>query len=97
MTAQHINPLVLLNRAALCRGDLSLVTLEELAQRGGVENLCVRRHAKALYLSLQVSRPLLGFKLAIEALGPGLHAATTDLCLPVSSKFSDRCHLNLRL
>lgn len=37
---------------------------------------------------------LLGFELCIERFATGLHAETTNLCLPPSSEFSDRCHVS---
>lgn len=93
----NINSLPFLDSTTLQRREVILVSFQELTERRGVKDLRVRRHAEMIDLRLEIARPLFRLGLAVEALGPWLHSATAHLGLPASSKFSDRCHLNLRL
>ncbi|CVI63385.1 hypothetical protein AGR9A_Lc40373 [Agrobacterium salinitolerans str. Hayward 0363] len=96
MTAQHVDPLDLLNGPPLQRRDFALVTFEKLPESYAFKDFRVRGSAEPIDLCFEVARPLLGFELRVEALASGLHAAPSHLCLPAPSEFSDCRHGDLQ-
>ncbi|NTE36574.1 hypothetical protein G6L55_18140 [Agrobacterium tumefaciens] len=87
MAAQNVDALYLLDDPAFQGRHFSLISFEQLPERGAFEYFCVRCSSAPINLCFEVACPLFGFEFGDEALAAGLHTAPSHLCLAAPSEF----------